>query len=374
MAQKISFTVGFRLSKGMDADLKKMIAAGTVLLMLICIATVSASTGSIDNPLITRSYLDGAFADSLRSDAASAFDNAMDRAMSRLDDIYRNYMRYNFSPRFSAISLAGGDTLTLSSGGSFILLSGTAALTLTSGTVMNISAGSEVPSGSVLIQYQRYFCTENTTCVITADSALTGQVDGYYLASNAGAPVPDRVFADVSETDWFFTAVDYVYKRSLFAGTSANMFSPAMPMTRGMFVTVLYRLDGRPEPGAGGDFADVIDPSLYYYDAVAWANANRIVTGYTDGTFQPDRSITREEMAAIMYRYAAYKGRNMQTPGDAYDTFPDNGDVSSYADAAMRWSVSWEIIRGSNGSLLPKNTATRAEVAQIIYNYCENIG
>jgi hypothetical protein len=119
--------------------------------------------------------------------------------------------------------------------------------------------------------------------------------------------------------------------------------------------------------------SDVNNPSLYYYGAVAWANANDIVTGYTDGTFQPDRYITREQMAAIMHRYALYKGRDPSTPGTVFDTFPDRTEVSGYAAHAMRWTVSWEIIKGSDGKLLPQNTATRAEVAQVIYNYCQNV-
>ena len=160
----------------------------------------------------------------------------------------------------------------------------------------------------------------------------------------------------------------------MFTGTSATAFSPNMPMTRAMFVTVLYRMDGRPATGAGGGFSDVRNPSQYYYNAVIWASANDIVTGNTDGTFQPDIHVTREQMAAIMYRYATYKGRNLSTSGTLFDTFPDRNAISGYAAHAMRWTVSHEVIRGSGGKLLPQSTATRAEVAQIIYNYCEKIG
>ena len=360
--------------------MKKLIAAVLVLLTLTFMVTVSASTGSIENPLITLSYLDGAFSNALKTDIASTLGNASDRALSRLDEIYRTYVGYSFTSRFINISLTAGDTVLLSSGGSFILLAGSASLTVASGSVIDVAAGAEAPSGSALIQYHRYFCTENTNATVTAGSAVTGQVDGYYLMDGGGANVPGYVFTDVSERDWFFAAVDYVYNNGLFAGTTANTFSPATPMTRGMFVTVLYRLDGRPAPsadgadGADGGFSDVTDSSMYYYDGVAWASANNIVNGYTDGTFKPDRSVSREEMAAIMHRYASYKGRNMQTQGDTFDSFPDGDEVSSYAVAAMRWAVSWEIIRGSNGRLLPRNTATRAEVAQIIFNYCEQIG
>jgi len=117
------------------------------------------------------------------------------------------------------------------------------------------------------------------------------------------------------------------------------------------------------------------NPLMYYYGAVAWANLNGIVRGYADGSFGPDRSITREEMAAIMHRYATYKNRDMSASGAIFDAFPDKGNVSEFAVPAMQWAVSREVIRGSTGGmLLPKNTATRAEVAQIIFNYCDKVG
>ena len=360
------------LLKGPRIDLKRVISAGLVLIVLACMVTVSASPGSINDPLVTKSYVDGAFAQLLRADAAAAFSSSAGSANSKLDDIYNKYIGYDFTPRFLRISLAAGEKVSLSQGASFILLTGSAVLSVTGGTVININTGSEAISGSSLSPYQRYFCAEDTTAVITANEASTGQVDGYYVTSGAGPASPPYIFTDVARSAWYFEAIDYVYKNGLFAGTAATVFSPGMPMTRGMFVTVLYRLDGLPAAGQGGGFKDVQNALLYYFDAVTWGSANGIITGYTDGTFQPDRPVTREEMAAIMHRYASYKGRNMQAAGDAYDAFPDRGEVSSYAAAAMRWAVSWEIIRGSGGSLLPKNTATRAEVAQIIYNFCES--
>jgi len=141
-----------------------------------------------------------------------------------------------------------------------------------------------------------------------------------------------------------------------------------------MFVTVLYRLDGRPSVGTGGDFSDVGNPAAFYYDAVTWASGNSIVRGYEDGTFQPNRSVTREEMAVIMHRYASFKNKDVSASGDVLGSFSDNDIVSAFAVDALRWAVAKEIIRGSGGRLLPRNTATRAEVAQIIFNYCEKVG
>ena len=343
--------------------------------MVLFMATASASTaGSSKDPLITRSYLEGAFTVSLRAGITGTLGNAANKGMDKLDGLFGNYIRYSFAPGFTQISLLEGGAVTLRMGGSFILLSGSATLSILGGTVINISTGSEVAHGSPLTLNQRYFCTEGTVARVAANNAVRGLVDGYYLANGSSPPAAQLPFLDVPGSAWFFEAIDYVYSNALFTGTSATTFSPATPMTRAMFVTVLHRLDGRPAPGLGGGFSDVGNASLYYYDAVAWANANDIVNGYTDGTFQPDRHVTREQMAAIMYRYAVFKGRDTSTPGTMFDTFPDRGEVSGYAAHAMRWAVSWEVIRGSGGRLLPQDTATRAEVAQIIYNYCEKIG
>jgi len=343
--------------------------------MLLFMVTASASTvGSTADPLITRSYLEGAYAASLKSEIAGTLGNATEKALGRLDEFHRNYIGYSFAPRFTQVSLTEGGTVLLSTGASFILLSGSASLTIVSGTVINISTGREVATGSQLTRYNRYFCAESTTARVTASSAAAGQVDGYYLVSGNGPSTSQPPFADVPQSAWFYAAVEFVYKNDMFTGTSATTFSPNTPMTRAMFVTVLHRMDGRPATGAGGEFSDVRNPSQYYYNAVKWASANDIVTGNTDGTFQPDMHVTREQMAAIMYRYASYKGRDLSTPGALFDTFPDRNAISGYASHAMRWTVSHEVIRGSGGRLLPQNTATRAEVAQIVYNYCEKIG
>jgi len=352
-----------------------MIAAGLVFIMLICMAAASASSpGSSADPLITLSYLDTQYSASLRNDVSKALGGVTDSAMGKLDEIFREYIGYDFAPKFTPVTLTAGGTISLSSGASFILLSGSATLTVPSGTVINISTGKEVPTGAQLIRNQRYFCVEETLAVITADTAASGHVDGYFFTQGAAVVPPLLPFKDVALGAWYFPAVEFVYKNELFSGTGATTFSPGNSMTRGMFVTVLYRLEGQPAVGAGETFSDVTNSAVYYYDAVIWANKNAIVKGYTDGTFKPDRSVTREEMAVFMHRYASYKGRDMSASDSTFDSFPDKGGVSAFAVDAMRWTVSREVIKGSNGRLNPQNTATRAEVAQIVFNYCEIVG
>jgi hypothetical protein len=342
------------------------------------LATASGAAGTRDEPLITLGYLRGDYASSLKDEAAKTFGAAVDAATARLGEIFRKHTGYRFAPRFLNVYLKNGGALTLYAGASFILLSGTATLTVAKGTVINVSTGNAVGSGEKLSLYQRYFCTENTQALVSANTLSTGQVDGYYTMTGGGYAKLHPVFKDVLETDWYFDAVCYAYDNGLFKGTEDDIFSPDVIMTRAMFVTVLHRLNESRKrqgasslPGADGKLFTDVPNGWWYTDAVLWATANGMITGYDDGTFRPDAALTREQMAAIIYRYASYEGLNTASGSGLYDTLPDTGDVSDYAVPAMRWVVSRGVINGSDGKLMPRSSATRAQVAQIFMNYCK---
>ena len=182
---------------------------------------------------------------------------------------------------------------------------------------------------------------------------------------------PDGTFEDVSASDWFYEAVEYAASNGLMNGMSETAFDPAENLSRAMMVTILYRLDGSPE-AAGGGFDDV-ERGSWYENAVIWADANGIVNGYGNGIFGPDDDITREQMAAVLYRYAAYEGYSLTASGDL-SAFRDASAISGYAESAMGWAVGSSLISGKGDGILdPAGTATRAEVAQILMNFCENI-
>lgn len=191
------------------------------------------------------------------------------------------------------------------------------------------------------------------------------------LTCSAGAAnVAD--FSDVSLSDWYHDAVTYVSENELMNGTSGTTFGPNDTTSRGMIVTILYRLAGSPDMPEGNwgyPYADV-DASAYYSTPVYWARENDLVTGYSDTQFGPNDPITREQMAAILYRYADYLGLDTDTGfmQDKYYDFGDYQTVSRYATNAMSWCVNHGVINGSNGKLNPQGTATRAEVAQILMN------
>lgn len=183
---------------------------------------------------------------------------------------------------------------------------------------------------------------------------------------------PSKPFTDVDTTQWYHEGIDYVLTSGLFNGTSATTFEPDSAMTRSMLVTVLHRLEGVPAASSGNPFADVA-AGTWYTDAIAWAAENDIVKGYDADTFGPNDPITREQMAAVLYRYASYKGYNLTTSNDL-DAFADAGDVSAWALAAMKWAVGEELITGvSSTSLDPAGNASRAQVATILMRFVENI-
>ena len=164
----------------------------------------------------------------------------------------------------------------------------------------------------------------------------------------------------------------YAYDNKLMDGTSATAFAPLMTTNRAMIVTILWRQAGSPVVDYAMNFSDV-EEGLWYSEAVRWAAAEGIVTGYSDTVFAPDDTVTREQLAAILYRYAESKGYDLSAKGDL-NAFTDGGKTSSWAAEAMEWAVGAKLLSGKGGSVLdPAGTATRAEVAQILMNFCQSV-
>lgn len=185
----------------------------------------------------------------------------------------------------------------------------------------------------------------------------------------AETPAPVALpFTDVKSGNWFYDAVKYAYEQGLMTGTSATTFAPNGTMNRAMIVTVLYRLEKSPAVTGASKFTDV-PAGQWYSDAVAWAAANKIVNGYDETTFGPMNAVTREQMAAILFRYEQVKGLENVTLEENLNRFPDQNKISAYAIPALQWAVGQKIINGNaDGTLDPTGTATRAQVAQIFTN------
>ena len=212
------------------------------------------------------------------------------------------------------------------------------------------------------------------------ERSLMNKVSGIYLTKDmtvyAGWRVDENPgtsanpFTDVSEKDWFYGDVMFVYENGLMLGTSKTLFSPHGTATRGMMATILWRMEGSPVPKGKNSFTDV-EAGKWYADAITWTAENGIFAGYGKDKFGPDDPITREQLAAIFYRYADYKGYDLTVKGNL-DKFKDADKITDYAKTAMQWAVGSGLVKGKSGNLLdPQGTATRAEIAAMLHRFIE---
>ncbi len=213
-----------------------------------------------------------------------------------------------------------------------------------------------------------------------SERSLTNKVSGVYLTKDmtvyAGWRVDENPgtdvnpFTDISEKDWFYGDVMFVYENGLMLGTSKTLFSPHGTVMRGMMATILWRMEGSPVPKGKNSFTDV-EAGKWYADAITWTAENGIFAGYGKDKFGPDDPITREQLAAIFYRYADYKGYDLTVKGDL-DKFKGADKITDYAKTAMQWAVGSGLVKGKSGNLLdPQGTATRAEIAAMLHRFIE---
>ncbi len=205
-----------------------------------------------------------------------------------------------------------------------------------------------------------------------ADEALTQRVTSVTLDADKtvyAAWTRNRFFEDVTIADWFYDDVMFVCGRGVMQGISDTRFGPHLTATRAMMATILWRMEGSPAPTAEARFTDVRS-GQWYSEAVAWTAQSGVYTGYADGSFRPNDSITREQLAAILYRYAKYKGVDVSVGEDTNIlSYADAAEISDYAFPAMQWACGAGVMQGSNGNLLPRGRATRAQIAAMLHRY-----
>lgn len=199
--------------------------------------------------------------------------------------------------------------------------------------------------------------------------------DGQAVVEQYGLKKKKEIpFEDVNEGAWYYSAVKYNYENGMILGTTDTTFEPEMKLTRAMIVTILHRMEGQPYVSGMSKFPDVQNTSEYYYVAVKWATQNGIVNGYDNGKFGPNDPITREQLAVILNSYCKYKGKYKPLAADL-SNYKDADKVSNFAIWSMRWAVAAGVITGNAVDLTldPQGTATRAEVASMLYKYCINV-
>lgn len=196
-------------------------------------------------------------------------------------------------------------------------------------------------------------------------------VEASFVREGGQTQTPQTTFADVPASAWYYDAVEYVYENGLMSGVSSGWFAPNDTLTRAMLVQTLYAMEGRPAAASAG-FADVASGD-WYASAVNWAAANGVVSGVSETGFGPNNALTREQLALILYRFAQYKGYDVTGTSDL-TAYADGSSVSNWAAEAMSWAVNAGLISGVGGNqIAPTGTATRAQVAQILMNFCENV-
>ena len=215
--------------------------------------------------------------------------------------------------------------------------------------------------------------TEYTFDDITKAHTITATFEEVAEEVKEEVPETGVSYDDVKDSDWFKKAVDYVTEKGLMSGIGEGKFAPTISTDRGMIVTILWRLEGQPSATAKASFTDVAQGE-YYAEAVAWAAENKIVEGYGNGMFGPKDTITREQMASILYRYSKFKGYDTTQGGMAVREFSDYSKISGWALEDVTWAVNANLLSGVNESQLdPNGKATRAQVASILMRYCEDV-
>lgn len=358
---------------------KRFLAVLLCICVLSCIIGSATGSASQNNVLISKSYLEGTFLEQLKamifqraSDAEEALRSSYVKDVENLGQSYADKLKPD-DPEVGEWLSAGDlrkqvgecdDTVVLAMGSGFVLSSGD--VKLTDGVLIDLTVGTEI-SGGALVLGHRYVSAQETTLTVVS-SVAEWLVEGQWKTTADGELSPQNRFDDVYASDWYYDSVCYVVERGLFQGTSDTKFEPLMTMNRAMLATVLYRMMGTPETTYSAIFTDV-PKDEWYSIGIVWAAENGIVKGAGDGTYQPNGPLSREQIALMLYNYAAWLGLDT-TPRSDLSTIPDGATVSAWASDAMSWAVAVGLFQGDqNGKLNPADSVTRSSVAVLLQRF-----
>lgn len=363
----------------MNKRLTYLCAAIGLLLLLTC--GVFALTAG--DSLVSLKYLNTALLPGIREKGEQAANEKLqktyDDAKKVLDAVQEEYSGQpaagSYSDSLAARDLVRGDELEFSTGSSALMLAGTASVAH-SGVFLDVTDGTEVPSGARLTPNHRYLTGEDTTVIVTVTSgAAQLGIQGNFAYTASG--VQTAPFYDVSEGDWFCGPVDYVCRNGLFSGMEVNRFGPGESMTRAMLMTVLYRLAGAPEDErdeADVHFSDVPEDA-WYTDYVRWGAAQGITAGTGPDTFSPEQRVTREQIVTLLYSFCANYLELDTSERQELSGYQDLEQASGWAREAFSWAVAKGIVGSTSAdtrTLSPRKDANRAEVATMLRAFAEN--
>lgn len=358
------------------------------MIRLLCAAGVLAAMAcgawALTSPdgLVSLSYLNNTFIPSAVEKGTTAAYNKLqqtyDSAKATLDSLAGKNTSGGSKQEESATlapkSWGEGDAVTLPTGSGVLLLEGTVRVTH-AGAVVDVTAGGEVASGQTLKTNHRYLVGEDTSAVFTADSGLAKVgVQGSFEKTESGEKAAP--FTDVSRSDWYSSAVDYVYFEQLFSGTGDGLFSPMASMDRAMIVTVFYNMAGAPQgemDASTAVFSDV-PAGQWYAPYVSWAADQGVTAGTGEDTFSPEQAVTRREAVALLYSFGTnYLGLELTERADL-TPYEDAAAVASWGGEAVAWAVGAGLLSSSDADLMllsPDESATRAQVAVMLQNFAE---
>ena len=362
--------------------MKRYVRALAAALTVALLAGGAYALSSGDS-LITLSYLRDTFlpkaVEAGEETAEKALRGTYDQAKEQLDAAEGGTSGQDgglYSATLQQREWSDGETIALSTGGGFLMAQGSASVGH-DGAVIDVTDGTEIPSGSALVSGHRYLVGEGTRAQITILSGCAGLgVQGNYtVVPGREDPTP---FYDVSRTDWYYESVNYAYSSGLFSGLEEHRFGANAPMTRAMLMTVLYRLAGAPQDELSA--ADVVlsdvPEDIWYAPYVKWGVSQNIASGTGDGGFTPDGQVTREQLVVLLYSFASnYLGMEMGTGADL-SPYEDLNQASLWAADALSWAVAQGIISSSSEQgmfLSPQRSASRAEVAAMLRAFAEKI-
>ena len=326
----------------------------------------------------SQNYLETTYLNMLKERIQARAENQMkpdlDSAKSRLEEIAAGYLSdlgasealpegWFSTSEFEAMEGDRSDTLSVLSGASILWVSGTA---VADQPLIDVTAALELPAGGVLVAGHRYVSVERTVVRVTSRSGAWA-TQGAWTTDSDGSQSAAVTFTDVPEGSWYADAVYYAVDHGLFNGTSETTFSPMMTMQRCMLTTVLYRQTGEPAVEYSAIFSDVPDGTWYSLGTV-WAGQNGVVNGSGDGRFLPTDEVARQQIAVILFNYASFIGCDTGLRGDL-SVFSDGSSVASWAKEAVSWAVAIGLLRGSDGKIMPGNSASRAEVAIMLQRF-----
>lgn len=323
--------------------------------------------------LISLGYLNRTYIPTVTAQGAEALKEEMDQAyraaMQRLERAAGQAAGQSgaYSETFASRTFSRGDRITLETGSGFLMLAGQAVVNH-NGAVIDVTLGQELPSGGALAEGHRYLAGEGTSAQITVRSGLArGGIQGGYELEVSGAPAAP--FIDVSDQDWYCSAVDYAYFGGLFSGTGEDAFAPQATMNRAMMMTVLYHLAGSPEEerlSASASFRDV-PGGEWFATFISWAAEQGVSAGTGNGQFSPYQAVTRQQVIVLLYNFAQnYMGLTLSERGDITGC-ADYDRVPFWSRDALSWGMAAGVIAPSDsGRLEPERDASRAEVASML--------